>query len=66
MHSFRRAGVSALVNASVARGERNLIVGHSNRDDIGMSVYAKRGDLTEIIKGTFFVLYDEIGGSLNG
>ena len=65
MHSFRRAGVSALVNAGVARGDRNLIVGHSNRDDIGMSVYAKRGDLTDVIKVTFNVLYEEIGGSLN-
>ena len=64
MHSFRRAGVSALVNAGVARGERNLAVGHSNKDDIGLSVYAKRGDLNEIIKKTFGELYVELEGSL--
>lgn len=64
MHSFRRAGVSALVNAGVARGERNLAVGHSNKDDIGLSVYAKRGDLSEIIKSTFEALYVELGGNL--
>lgn len=64
MHSFRRAGVSALVNAGVPRGERNLAVGHSNKDDIGIAVYAKRGDLAEVIKGTFEVLLDELGGPL--
>lgn len=64
MHSFRRTGVSALVNAGVAKEARNLAVGHSNKDDIGMAVYAKRGDLSEIIKTTFEALYDELGGSL--
>lgn len=64
MHSFRRAGVSALVNAGVARGERNLAVGHSNNDDIGMSVYAKHGDLSEIIRATFEAMHEELGGSL--
>lgn len=64
MHSFRRTGVSALVNAGVPRGERNLAVGHSNKYDIGMDVYARRGDLTEVIKGTFSVLLDELGGYL--
>lgn len=39
MHSFRRTAVSALVNAGVSREARNLIVGHSNKDDIGISVY---------------------------
>lgn len=62
MHSFRRTGVSALVNAGVAKEARNLAVGHSNKDDIGMSVYAKRGDLSEVIKGTFEALYDQLGG----
>ena len=65
MHSFRRAGVSALVNAGVPKGERNLAVGHSNSDDIGLSVYAKRGDLSEAIKAAFEALHDELGGSLN-
>ncbi|MCV2873297.1 tyrosine-type recombinase/integrase [Defluviimonas sp. WL0050] len=64
MHSFRRTGVSALVNAGVAREARNLVVGHSNKDDIGVSVYAKRGDLSEVIKTTFEALYGELGGSL--
>ncbi|MGQ3486929.1 tyrosine-type recombinase/integrase [Roseovarius pacificus] len=64
MHSFRRTGVSALVNAGVAKEARNLAVGHSNKDDIGMSVYAKRGDLSEVIKATFDALYEELGGSL--
>ncbi|QFS82290.1 site-specific integrase [Roseivivax sp. THAF197b] len=64
MHSFRRTGVSALVNAGVAKEARNLAVGHSNKDDIGMSVYAKRGDLSEVIKATFEALYGELGGSL--
>jgi integrase len=64
MHSFRRAGVSALVNAGVARGERNLAVGHSNKDDIGLSVYAENGDLSEIIKSTFEAMYDKLGGNL--
>ena len=36
MHSFRRTAVSALVNAGVAREARNLAVGHSNKDDIGI------------------------------
>ena len=65
MHSFRRTGVSALVNAGVAKEARNLAVGHSNKDDIGMSVYAKRGDLSEVIKTTFEALYEELGGSLH-
>lgn len=64
MHSFRRTGVSALVNAGVAKEARNLAVGHSNKDDIGMSVYAKRGDLSEVIKTTFEAIYEELGGSL--
>lgn len=64
MHSFRRTGVSALVNAGVAKEARNLAVGHSNKDDIGLSVYAKRGDLSEVIKSTFKALYKELGGSL--
>jgi integrase len=64
MHSFRRTGVSALVNAGVAKEARNLAVGHSNKDDIGMSVYAKRGDLSEVIKTTFEAMYEELGGGL--
>ncbi|WP_345742724.1 DUF6538 domain-containing protein [Aliiroseovarius marinus] len=64
MHSFRRSAVSALVNAGVATHARNLAVGHSNKEDIGVSVYAKRGDLEGVIKSTFEALYDEIGGSL--
>ncbi|WP_299354697.1 tyrosine-type recombinase/integrase [uncultured Shimia sp.] len=63
-HSFRRTAVSALVNAGVAREARNLAVGHSNKEDIGLSVYAKRGDLSEIIKTTFEALHVELGGSL--
>ncbi len=39
MHSFRRAAVSALVDAGVSREVRNLVLGHSNKDDIGISVY---------------------------
>lgn len=65
MHSFRRSGVSALVNAGVSKEARNLAVGHSNNDDIGISVYAKRGNLSEVIKATFETLYDELGGSLS-
>ncbi|GGE46768.1 DUF6538 domain-containing protein [Actibacterium pelagium] len=65
MHSFRRSAVSALVNAGVAKEARNLAVGHSNSDDIGMSVYAKRGDLSEIVRSTFEALYQELGGSLS-
>ncbi|MDW4548261.1 DUF6538 domain-containing protein [Defluviimonas sp. D31] len=64
MHSFRRTGVSALVNAGVAKEARNLVVGHSNKDDIGVSVYAKRGDLSEVIKTTFEALYIELEGGL--
>jgi len=64
MHSFRRTCVSALINAGVARGERNLVVGHSNNDDIGLSVYAKRGDLHEVIRTTFEALYVKLEGSL--
>lgn len=64
MHSFRRTGVSALVNAGIAREARNLVVGHSNKDDIGLSVYAKRGDLSEVIKATFEALYEELSGGL--
>jgi len=64
MHSFRRSAVSALVNAGVATHARNLAVGHSNKDDIGVSVYAKRGDLHDMIRVTFQALYDELGGSL--
>jgi integrase len=64
MHSFRRTGVSALVNGGVAKEARNLAVGHSNKDDIGMSVYAKRGDLSEVIKTTFEAMYEELGGGL--
>lgn len=64
MHSFRRSAVSALVNAGVAKEARNLCIGHANAEDIGMSVYAKRADLSEIIKSTFCTLYDELGGSL--
>ncbi len=65
MHSFRRLGISSLINAKVAREERNLAVGHSNKDDIGMSIYAEHGDLREVIKTTFETLYEELGGSLN-
>ncbi|WP_133489763.1 DUF6538 domain-containing protein [Aliiroseovarius marinus] len=65
MHSFRRSTVSALVNAGVAKEARNLAVGHSNSDDIGLSVYAKRGDLSEIVKITFEALNVELGGGLN-
>lgn len=64
MHSFRRTGVAALVNAGVAREARNLAVGHANNDDIGLSVYAKRADLSEIIKATFEALHRELGGGL--
>ncbi|WP_157769941.1 DUF6538 domain-containing protein [Ruegeria profundi] len=64
MHSFRRTAVSALVNAGVAKEARNLAVGHSNKDDIGVSVYAKRAELDGVIKATFEALYDELGGSL--
>lgn len=64
MHSFRRTGVSALVNGGVAKEARNLAVGHSNKDDIGMSVYAKRGNLSEVIKSTFEAMYEELGGGL--
>ena len=66
MHSFRRTAVSALVNAGVSREARNLIVGHSNKDDIGISVYAKRAELNGIISSTFEVLHNELGGSLAG
>ncbi len=64
MHSFRRTAVSALVNAGVAREARNLAVGHSNKDDIGISVYAKRAGLDDVILSTFKALYEELGGSL--
>lgn len=64
MHSFRRTGVSALVNAGVAKEARNLAVGHANTHDIGMSVYAKRADLSDVIRATFEALYKELGGSL--
>ncbi|WP_170330211.1 tyrosine-type recombinase/integrase [Ruegeria arenilitoris] len=64
MHSFRRTAVSALVNAGVAREARNLAVGHSNKDDIGISVYAKRAELDDVILSTFKALYGELGGSL--
>lgn len=64
MHSFRRAGVSALVNAGVSREARNLAVGHSNKDDLGVSVYAKRGDLSEVLRATFEALSETQGGSL--
>lgn len=64
MHSFRRTAVSALVNAGVAREARNLAVGHSNKDDIGISVYAKRAELDAVILTTFEALYEELGGSL--
>ncbi|SFJ20178.1 DUF6538 domain-containing protein [Celeribacter neptunius] len=66
MHSFRRAAISALINASVPKEARNLVVGHSNSEDIGLSVYAKHGDLSEIIKSTFTSLYNEQGGELLG
>ncbi|WP_253285923.1 MULTISPECIES: DUF6538 domain-containing protein [unclassified Ruegeria] len=66
MHSFRRTAVSVLVNAGVSREARNLIVGHSNKDDIGISVYAKRAELNGIIRSTFEVLHNELGGSLAG
>ncbi|WP_425051165.1 tyrosine-type recombinase/integrase [Psychromarinibacter sp. S121] len=65
MHSFRRNAVSALVNAGVSREALNLAVGHSNRDDIGLDVYAKRADLSEVIRATFDALFAELGGSLN-
>ncbi len=64
MHSFRRNAVSALVNAGVPVAERNLVVGHSNKADIGVSVYAKEGDLRKIVRGTFEVLYGELGGGV--
>lgn len=64
MHSFRRTAVSALVNAGVAKEARNLAVGHSNKDDIGVSVYAKRAELDNVIKATFESLHVELGGSL--
>ncbi len=64
MHSFRRTAVSALVNAGVAREARNLAVGHSNKDDLGISVYSKRAELDGLIKATFEALYGELGGSL--
>jgi integrase len=65
MHSFRRAGVSALVNAGVSREARNLAVGHSNKDDLGVSVYAKRGDLARIVEAAFRALHDSQGGGLH-
>lgn len=64
MHSFRRSAVAALVNAGVSREARNLAVGHSNKDDIGLDVYAKHGDLSEVIRATFEALYGELAGSL--
>lgn len=64
MHSFRRTAVSALVNAGVAAHARNLAVGHSNKEDIGVSVYAKRGDLDHLTRATFQALFDELGGGL--
>lgn len=64
MHSFRRTAISALANAGVPREARNLVVGHSNKDDIGLSVYAKRGDLSDVIKATYTALHRELGGSL--
>ncbi|WP_109312643.1 tyrosine-type recombinase/integrase [Ruegeria sp. AU67] len=66
MHSFRRTVVSVLVNAGVSREARNLVVGHSNKDDIGISVYAKRADLQGITRNTFEVLNKELGGRLKG
>ncbi len=63
-HSFRRTAVSALVNAGIAREARNLAVGHSNKDDLGISVYSKRAELDGLIKATFEALYGELGGSL--
>lgn len=62
MHSFRRTAVSALVNAGVAKEVRNLAVGHSNKDDLGISVYAKRAELDSVILTTFKALYEELGG----
>ena len=44
--------------------ERNLIIGHSSRADIGISVYAKEGDLRKAVERTTKVPYKEIGGSL--
>ncbi|SNS69932.1 site-specific integrase [Tropicimonas sediminicola] len=64
MHSFRRNAVSALINAGVAKEARNLVIGHSNKDDIGMDVYAKHGDLREIVLVTFRALMEELGGAL--
>lgn len=64
MHSFRRNTVAALLNAGVPVAERNLIIGHSSRADIGISVYAKEGDLRKAVERTMKLPYKEIGGSL--
>lgn len=64
MHSTRRAGVSALVNADVSKALRCIAVGHNVDEDIGVSVYAKRGDLSDALRDTFSVLVDALGGPL--
>lgn len=48
----------------MAKEARTLAVGHSNKEDIGMSVYAKGGDLSEVIKTTLEAMYGELVGGL--
>jgi len=64
MHSFRRNAVAALVNAGVSTSERNLVIGHSNKGDIGISVYSKEADLRKVVKRTFYTLYEELSGGV--
>jgi site-specific recombinase XerD len=63
-HSFRRNVVSTLVNLDVPVHVRNLMVGHSNGSDIGVSVYAKRADLSALMLDTSRTLSDAVGGAL--
>jgi hypothetical protein len=51
------------MNMLVSREARNLAVGHSKKDDLEVSVYAKRGALSESVRATFGALYDQLGGS---
>ena len=63
-HSFRRNVVSTLVNLDVPVHVRNLMVGHSNGNDIGVSVYAKRADLSALMVETSRALSEALGGGL--
>ncbi|WP_218141130.1 hypothetical protein, partial [Citreimonas salinaria] len=49
---------------SVRRNGGKTTVGHANNDDIGLSVYASRGNLNGMIRKTFEDLYSELGGNL--